>query len=200
MSKQSRSEYYASLKENEEELEKDGRADDLPETVQQEALDYMAEQKRQEEEKAKEEAKKEDVTPGNTEQTPAEDPAGNNPPAPKPDETKKRQSKPKEKSYKGLIPKDYNRTTEGSKYLQIKVPDETHIEIVKRTVSHKGANKRTFVMLAVDAFLEMKESLYDALIDAANERKVTVGSILNEVLAKQLKEGGLVEEEAGEES
>ena len=93
MSKQSRSEYYASLKENEEELEKDGRADDLPETVQQEALDYMAEQKRLEEEKAKGELKKEDVTPGNTEQTPAEDPAGNNPPAPKPDETKMRPSK-----------------------------------------------------------------------------------------------------------
>ncbi len=110
----------------------------------------------------------------------------------------KKEVRHRDKGYKGRVPKEYTRgAVENTITLHITITADADMETAKKVAGVKGKNKSTFIRMAMDAFLELKPSIYDKLIETADEKNVTVGSIINEALSKQFKSSD-IEDEAEE--
>lgn len=174
--------------EQEEKLKTQGKSDDLVEELQDRALEAL-------EESSKNKSEVEDLK-----ETKAEEPGKaidlsteNDSAASKNvRQSSKREARPREKGYKGLLPSQYVRgAVKTTSEMHVMITEATEIELAKRLAGKKGKTKQLFALQSLDAFLELKQNTYDKLIAAAESRKVTIGTILNEALSKYLDESGI---------
>lgn len=104
--------------------------------------------------------------------------------------TRTRETKaPKDKAYKGGVPSSYLRgNIPNEANLHVPLSKEAHNELKRKLLELDGLTIKGLACLATDVFIEIKTPVLKRLLDNAETRKVSIGTILNEILPKYLKE------------